>query len=71
MENTDSSYEPVDNQYMFGIMILIYQRKINIFFIKDQIKDYLIMKKKSIKILIKEKNTIMIIQEHCIKPKCS
>lgn len=50
MENTDSSYEPVDNQYMFGIMILIYQRKINIFFIKDQIKDYLIMEKNQLNI---------------------
>lgn len=49
MENTDSSSEPVDNQYMFGIIILIYQRKINIFFIKDQIKDYLIMEKNQLK----------------------
>lgn len=55
MENTDSSYEPVDNQYMFGIMILIYQRKINIFFIKDQIKDYLIMKKNQLKYKSKKK----------------
>lgn len=40
---------------MFGIMILIKQRDINISFIKDQIKDYLIMGEKLTKIFIKEK----------------
>lgn len=40
---------------MFGIMILIKQRDINISFIKDQIKDYLIMGEKSTKIFIKKK----------------
>lgn len=41
---------------MFGIMILIKQRDINISFIKDQIKDYLIMgEKNQLKYLLRKK----------------